>query len=111
MSAVTVRSSRREVLALLSAGLGASVLGCGRAKSAADAVTKGPIVIVPGTGAGAGAYERLTHSLAQRGRDARALSLAGMGDRVSEIRPDIDANSHAQEIADYLIQRDLRAAT
>jgi pimeloyl-ACP methyl ester carboxylesterase len=72
---------------------------------------KGPIVIVPGTGGGPLMYQRLMDALRARGRDAFGVALAGMGERASELRPEIDANLHAQEVADFLVQHDLRGAT
>jgi len=107
--------SRRKVGAALALSLLACVLGCAASAHSevrSDASPKrGPVVIVPGTGAGAGAYERLRTALQKRGRTAYALSLAGMGERVSDLAPGIDANTHAQEIADFLITHDLHDVT
>lgn len=68
-------------------------------------------MIVPGTGGGIWTYERLTQSLRARGRQVYPIALAGMGERVGEIRPEIDDNFHAQEVADFLVQHDLHDAT
>jgi pimeloyl-ACP methyl ester carboxylesterase len=106
-----LRASRRTFLKASGAlALGAWSGACATAGSAARA-TKGPILIVPGTGGGPAMYQRLTDALHARGRDVFAIALAGMGERAAELRPEIDANLHAQEIADFLVQHDLHGVT
>jgi pimeloyl-ACP methyl ester carboxylesterase len=105
--------SRRSFIELLLSALAASAAGCAghAAATRPEPPRKGPIVIVPGTGAGPAMYERLLHALQARGRDAFGVALAGMGERVAELRPEIDDNLHAQEVADFLAAHNLRDVT
>lgn len=111
-----MRCSRRSFVRTSALTLSAWATGCaGAARGPRAGVTaappRGPIAIVPGTGAGTSAYARLTRALSMRGRHVYPIALAGMGERVAEIRPEIDDNFHAQEVADFLIARDLRGVT
>jgi len=110
-----MRSTRRDFIKGSALSLGAFALGCASAPAPAPepepAPPKGPIAIVPGTGCGIGTYERLTQALEARGRRVFPIALAGMGERVGEIRPDIDANLHAQEVADFLVRENLDGVT
>ena len=72
---------------------------------------RGPLVIVPGTGGGMALYARLVASLEKSGVHAAALALPGMGERVSELRKDIDVNTHADDVIKQLDALDLTDVT
>ena len=72
---------------------------------------RGPVVIVPGTGAGKWAYEKLAAALERRGRRAIPLTLPVMGERIAELKPEIDVNTHARDVAAQLEALDAREVT
>jgi pimeloyl-ACP methyl ester carboxylesterase len=73
---------------------------------------KGPITIVPGTGCGRWTYERLAASLVElTGRHVVTLALAGLGERASEIAPNISVDTHAADVVAQLASLGLRDVT
>jgi pimeloyl-ACP methyl ester carboxylesterase len=105
--------NRRAFLSTLVTGAAGAAASCARPlpTSPISSRARGPIVIVPGTGGGKWLYERLAASLAEKGRRAVPLALPGMGERIGELRKDIDANTHAADVGKQLADLDLRDVT
>ncbi len=81
---------------------------------AAQAATPQPraggrcFVLVHGAWHGAWSWERLSPLLRAAGHDARALTLAGVGERFGEISTRIDLETHIADVVGFIRTQDLR---
>ncbi|GIH03981.1 esterase [Rhizocola hellebori] len=64
-------------------------------------------VLVPGFWLSAWAWRPVTETLRGRGHDVRPVSLTGMGTPVNEARPEIDLNTHIDDVVNLLQTEDL----
>jgi len=65
-------------------------------------------VLVHGAWHGAWSWERLAPHLREAGHDVRALTLAGVGERIGEISTRIDLETHIGDVVAFVRTQDLR---
>lgn len=66
------------------------------------------IVLVPGAWLGGWCWQRVTPALRAAGHDVYTPTLTGLGERVHLARPEIDLDTHIQDIVNVLVYEDLR---
>ncbi|GAA4198079.1 hypothetical protein GCM10022252_47920 [Streptosporangium oxazolinicum] len=64
-------------------------------------------VLVPGFWLGAWAWERVTGPLREAGHDVHPVTLTGLGDRVHLAGPEVDLETHIQDIVHTVVFADL----
>lgn len=65
-------------------------------------------VLVPGWWLGAWAWQDVARELAADGRDALPVTLTGVAERAAEATPDVNVDTHIQDILKIIRARDLR---
>lgn len=102
--------ARRKVLA--GAGvlaLGALASGCTTVQGTRPGGTaRGPMVLVHGAWHGGWAWKKLTPLLVAAGHAVYTPTLTGLGDRAHLARPDINLDTHIQDVVALLEMEDLR---
>jgi len=101
--------SRRRFL-----NTGSAVLGSAAAALAAGCATGGPsargrrtYLLVHGAWHGGWCWARVTPALRAAGHDVHVITLTGLGDRAHLNRPDINLDTHIQDVVAYLEMEDL----
>ncbi|MDP9869845.1 MULTISPECIES: alpha/beta fold hydrolase [Streptosporangium] len=65
-------------------------------------------VLVPGFWLGAWAWEKVVPALREAGHDVRPVTLTGLGDRAHLAGPEVDLETHIQDIVGTIVSADLR---
>src|SRR5438132_4781326 len=66
-------------------------------------------VVVPGASAGAWSWNRLVIPMLRRkGHDVYAVTLTGLGERIHLASPEVDLETHIQDVVNVLFYEDLR---
>ncbi|WP_082209741.1 alpha/beta fold hydrolase [Fischerella sp. PCC 9605] len=98
--------SRRQILAAIAAISSAMVLG--KTKLAASQNKRATFVLVHGAWHGGWCWKKVKHLLQAVGHNVYTPSLMGMGEHVNMLSPQIDLNTHIQNIVALLEYEDLR---
>ena len=69
-----------------------------------------PLVLVPGACLGAWAWRDVAGRLRELGHDVYPVSLTGLGDRVHLARPEVDLDTHIEDVVNVLDYEDLEDA-
>ena len=88
--------------------LGAAIALPGSGSAAAPRPSGKTFVLVHGAWHGAWCWERLTPHLQAAGHQVRALTLAGMGERIGEMSTAIDLDTHIADVVSFIRTQDLR---
>ncbi|GAA3097701.1 alpha/beta fold hydrolase [Streptosporangium carneum] len=65
-------------------------------------------VLVPGFWLGGWAWEKVAAHLREAGHDVHPVTLTGLGDRAHLAGPDVDLDTHIQDIVNVIVYADLR---
>lgn len=66
------------------------------------------IVLVPGAWLGAWAWEAVTEQLRGAGHDPLPVTLTGVAERAAEASPEVNLDTHTEDLVRFLDDRDLR---
>jgi pimeloyl-ACP methyl ester carboxylesterase len=69
-----------------------------------------PIVLVPGACLGGWCWRRVATELRDAGHETYPVTLTGLGDRVHLARPDVDLDTHIEDVVNLLDYEELRDA-
>lgn len=102
--------TRRQVLAGTGAlALGALASGCTAAYGTRTGGTaRGPMVLVHGAWHGGWCWKNVTPLLTAAGHRVYTPTLTGLGDRAHLARPDVNLDTHIQDVVAFLEMEDLR---
>lgn len=105
--------NRRQCLisgsAVLGGGVAVAAAGCSSLSQAPSA--QRTYVLVHGAWHGGWCWARVAPQLRASGHDVHTVTLTGLGDRAHLSRPDIDLETHIQDVLMFLEMEDLRDVT